>query len=126
MKKRPLAVTLISVLYVVAGTVGLAYHAREMISPMPFRTDEIWVLLVRLLAVFCGVFLFRGANWARWLAIAWMAFHVGVSALHSVSQTFVHALFLAVIAWLLFRHSSSVFFDASGSGSGSAGDNSAT
>ena len=36
------------------------------------------------LAIVCGVFLLRGHNWARWLALAWIAFHVVLSAFHAI------------------------------------------
>ncbi len=35
----------------------------------------------------------RGSNWARWLALAWIAFHVFLSFLHSWQQVLVHCLF---------------------------------
>jgi hypothetical protein len=52
----------------------------------------------------------RGQNWARWLAVAWMAFHVILSAFHAVRELAIHSLFLAVIAWILFRPEGARYF----------------
>ena len=52
----------------------------------------------------------RCRNSARWLALAWVAFHVIVGALHSVQQFAIHCLFCAVIAWFLFRPEARRYF----------------
>src|SRR5262245_41686016 len=102
MRQRPLAVTIIACIYILAGAIGFAYHASELASPRA-PADLIWVELVRLLAVLAGIYLLRRADWARWLALAWMGFHVVLSAFHSVSQLAVHAVFFAAIAYFLLR-----------------------
>jgi hypothetical protein len=109
MKKRPLAVTILGCLFIVAGLVGLVYHLTER----PLQSHIVLVSLIRLLAVFGGVFLLLGHGWARWLLIAWLAFHVAVSAFHSVSQTLVHIVFLAIVAYFLLRRPSSIYFQSS-------------
>ena len=108
--KRPLAVTLIGWLYIAAGTVGVVYHAREFKTLHPFPSEAVGVCLVRLLAILCGWFLLRGKNWARWLALAWMAYHVVLSAFHTLSELLFHAVFLAIIAALLFRPRATAYF----------------
>jgi hypothetical protein len=52
----------------------------------------------------------RGHNWARWLALAWMAFHVVLGALTSPSQLLVHAFLLVVFGYFLLRRSASNYF----------------
>jgi uncharacterized membrane protein len=101
--QRPLSVTVIGYLFVVTGLVGLAYHVRDLAAPNPFRFEILWVLVLRLLAIVGGVFLLRGANWARWLLIAWLAYHVVLSAWHTVFEVVVHAALLVVIAYVLLR-----------------------
>jgi hypothetical protein len=110
MKKRPLPIIVISWLFIAAGAIGLAYHATEFQAPPPFRYDVLWVCLVRLLAILSGVFMLRGNNWARWLLVTWMAYHVILSGLHSVSQLIVHGLLFAVIVYFLFRPRASSYF----------------
>ena len=38
-----------------------------------------------------------GHNWARWLLVAWLAFHVVVSGFHSMSEMAAHAVLLIVV-----------------------------
>jgi len=51
----------------------------------------------------------QGHNWARWLALAWMAFHVAIR-FPVLRQIGIHSLFLAVIAWLLFQPEAGQYF----------------
>src|SRR4029434_3789720 len=108
MNKRPLSVTLISGLFLVAGAIGLAYHATQFKMQSPFQYDQVWVLFVRLLAIIGAVFLFRGSNWARWLLVLWLAYHVILSAFHSTFELIMHSVLLAVVAYFLFRPSASM------------------
>lgn len=110
MSARPVAVTLVGWLFIAAGTIGLVYHAmatdlRDLVAP-----DALWVLALRMVAIVAGAFLLRGANWARRLLLAWLGYHVGLSALHSVSEAAVHALLLGLIAYALFRPLASAYF----------------
>ena len=97
-------------LYLVAGVIGLLYHAGQLTTSNLFPYEVVWVCLVRLLAIVCGVFLLRGSNWARWLALVWMAYHVVLSAFHSLSQLTMHSGLLAVFAYFLFRPQTSMYF----------------
>jgi hypothetical protein len=110
MNKRPLAITVISWLFVATGGIGLAYHATEFKAWRPLEYDVVWVCLVRLLAILCGAFTLRGRNWARWLLVVWMGYHIILSAFHSLSQLAVHTLLFSVIGYFLFRPQASVYF----------------
>lgn len=108
MKKRPLAITVISWLFIAAGSVGLVYHLSELNAHN--RQELVWVSFVRLLAIVSGVFMLRGSNWARWLLIVWIAYHVVLSAFHSPMEVAVHGLLLCVVAYFLFCPSASAYF----------------
>jgi formate hydrogenlyase subunit 3/multisubunit Na+/H+ antiporter MnhD subunit len=110
MNKRPHSVTVISCLFLIAGLVGLAYHATEFKAGGPIRYELVWVCLVRLVAIICAVFLFRAKNWARWLLVIWIAYHVVLSAFHSPAQLIVHGLLLAAVAYFLFRPDAAAYF----------------
>lgn len=110
MNKRPVAVTIIAWIYIVAGVVGLAYHAKEFKLAHPFENDGLWICFVRLLAIVSGVFLLRGHNWARWLAVAWMAWHVYLSVFHPLSELIMHSVLLLVFTFFLFRPRASAYF----------------
>ena len=111
---RPLAVTLIAWAYIAAGAIGFAYHFTELTAGGAFHYDVLWVELVRLLAVVCGAFMLRGHDWARWVALAWMGFHVVVSAFHAWPQLAIHVLFLVVIAGFLCRSDAARYFRSAG------------
>jgi hypothetical protein len=110
MRRRPLSITIIGWLFVGAGTIGLAYHATEFRAQRPVEYDVIGVCIIRLLAILSGVFLLRGSNWARWLLLVWLAYHVILSAFHSLSELAMHGLLLGVIAYFLFRPQASAYF----------------
>jgi len=108
--KRPLAVAIISWVFIAAGTIGLAYHATEFRADRPFQYDVLWVCLVRFLALLGGVLMLRGSNRARWLLVVWMGYHIVLSVLHSPWQLFVHSMLFGVILYLLFRPQASEYF----------------
>jgi len=106
--KRPLPVTIIGCLFIVAGLVGLVYHLSE--SPL-----DHWIVLisiVRTIAVVGGVFLLMGHNWARWLMLAWLGFHVAVSGFHSLSEFLPHVALLMVVGYVLLRPPASKYFQS--------------
>ena len=107
---RPRSVTVIGWLFIAAGTVGLVYHASALETSGPLDYEAVWVLFLRLLAVVGGAFMLRGADWARWLMLAWIAYHVVLSAFHSWSDTAVHAALLAGVAYLLLRPDAGAYF----------------
>jgi hypothetical protein len=108
MKNRPPSVTVISCLFIAAGVVGLAYHAGEFTTRPPI--EYALVCFLRLLAILSGAFMLRGHNWARWLLLAWIAYHVVLSAFHSLSGLVTHGLLFAVVAYFLSRPRVSAYF----------------
>ena len=116
MNRRPISVTVIGCIFIAAGVIGFAYHVSEFKPQRPFQYDLVWVSLLRLLAIVGGVFVLRGKNWARWLLILWMAYHVVLSAFHSPVELAMHGLLLAVIAYVLFRARASDYFRSAGAG----------
>jgi len=110
MNKRPSSVTVIGCIFVIAGAIGFAYHLTEFKAQRPFEYDVVWVLLVRLLAIIGGVFLIRGSDWARRFLLIWLAYHVILSAFHSMFELITHGLLLAAIAYFLYRPPVSAYF----------------
>jgi|ERR1700739_5011121 hypothetical protein len=108
--KRPWSVVIVACLYIVVGALGFAFHLREIFQRNAFPYDAVLIELTEFLAILFGVFLLRGANWARWGTVAWMAFHVAVSVFDPFQKLAAHFVFLAVIAWLLFRRDASQYF----------------
>ncbi len=110
MNKRPVSVTVISWLFIAAGTIGLVFHALDFKAGAPFQYELVWVLLLRLLAIVCGLFLLRGSNWARWVLLAWITYHVILSAFHNLPELAVHTLLLLVVAYFLLRPPAAAYF----------------
>lgn len=105
MNKRPLSVTMIGWIFIIVGVVSLAYHGTHL-------SDEhiIWILIVRFLALISGICILLRQNWARWLAVAWITYHVYLSLHHELSELIIHALFLIAFAFFLFRSKASAYF----------------
>jgi hypothetical protein len=110
MTHRPLSVTVVAWIFIVAGIVGIAYHARELDPQNPFGNDVLVACLIRLLAIVGGAFALRGHNWARWLMLAWIAYHVVLSAFHSPMELIMHAVIAAIVAFALFRRPANAYF----------------
>jgi hypothetical protein len=109
-KTRPLSVTVLAWIYIAVGVIGAISHGSEFLARNVFQYDVIWIELTECLAVLSGAFILRGQNWARWLALAWMAFHVIISAFDAFPKLAMHCAFCAVIAWLLFRPPAARYF----------------
>jgi hypothetical protein len=103
-------VTIISLILIATGALGLVYHLTDLAAPHPFQYDVVWISLVRLIAIVCGVYMLRASNWARWLSLAWIAFHVILSIFHSLFQLGFHILVCAAFAYFLFRPRTSEYF----------------
>jgi hypothetical protein len=106
---RPLSVTIIGCLYIAVGVFGFIFHLRETLASHDYRNGAL-IELTELAALVSGLFLLRGHNWARWLALAWIAFHVIFSAFNSLHEFAIHALICALIAWALFHREAGRYF----------------
>jgi cbb3-type cytochrome oxidase subunit 3 len=110
MKKRPIGVTIVSWVYIVAGALELAFLVPGFNILHPLQNGDLWVGLVRLAAIVLGIYMLRGNDWARWLALVWMGGHVIVSAFASTQLLVVHGMFFVAIAYVLFRPDSTAYF----------------
>lgn len=112
---RPRSVTIIGWIFIVFGSIALLYgllpHGDITVAKRIAELRGHWYVHVsRIVMVLSGVFLLYGFNWARWLVVAWLVFHVVIGALHSPVQMGIHTLFLAVIVYFLFRPVASAYF----------------
>lgn len=113
MTKRPLSVTILGCLLIVTGVGGLVLSLGDIKAQHTIGHGLALIALVRLLAVLAGAFMLRGCDWARWLAIVWITFHVVVSGFDSLQALIVHTLLLAVFAYFLFRTQAKSYFRGS-------------
>ena len=120
MKKRPRSITVIGWLFIAVGVASLvagfwpsgdATPAKQLAASNARESLEFAEAFVtHLLALVGGVFMLRGCNWARWLLVVWMAFHIVLSALHSFHEVAVHCVLFSIIGYFLFRPSATAYF----------------
>ena len=63
MKNRPLPVVIVAAIFIIAGCIGIVYHATEYFEQSPTKFEWIWVLFIRVVAIVCGLLLLRRVNW---------------------------------------------------------------
>jgi hypothetical protein len=112
--RRPPVVVIVACVYLAVGIAGFAFHFPDLQAVQVFQYDGLWIELTEFLAILAGAFLLRRRNWARWLALAWIAFHVILSVFHPFSELAVHCLFFAVTVWAIFRPESTRYFRGGG------------
>ena len=109
MKQRPFAILILGWLFIAIGAVSLAMDVRFALGHGG-GIDEALIFPVHALAIVAGAFMLRGADWARWLAVLWMAFHVVITVLNAWRGFAFHAILFAGIAYLLFRADARAWF----------------
>src|ERR1700750_937531 len=110
MKGRPLSIIVVSILFMITGIAGFIYHIKDFAEPGAKPLEITGVLMLELLAILCALLLIFRIAWARWLAIAWLALHVIISSLNSMSETIQHLVILVIVSVLLFLPVSSAYF----------------
>lgn len=105
--KRPLPVVIIGFIYILAGATGIVYH---LIGSWNFDLQYFLILCVRLIAIVGGIFILLRIGWARWLLIAWIAFHFILSFWHSMTEVIIHFLILVLTLTCLFNRNASKYF----------------
>lgn len=106
---RSIPVIVLSSLFIIAGIVGIIYHANDL-KLLGTSSDAIFILVIRLLAIIGGVFALRRKNWARWLLLAWISYHVVLSLFHPLPELLMHVALLAAVVYVYFLSRSSSYF----------------
>ena len=105
-KKRPFQVTVLGWLFILVGIVSTIYHLLR-------GSHDRWmvpIVLVGAIAIVAGAFLLRGARWARWLILTWLAFHIVASGLNSLPDALPHVVLLLVVGYFLLGPPTSKYF----------------
>ncbi len=108
--KPPISVTLVAILLILSGAAGIIYHMTDVKSWHPLPYGYMAILLIRVLAIVAGIYVLRGHDWARWVALLWIAFHLVISFFNDWSQVAVHAVVLAIFAYVLLRPAANAYF----------------
>ena len=115
MKARPLSITIISWLFMIFGSIALlsgllpltGANTAQLVAEFKMH----WMVhLSRLAAIVSGLFMLRAHNWARWLLVAWIVFHIVIGALHGWIPLLTHVLIFSVILFFLFRRTAREYF----------------
>ncbi len=118
MTKRPIPILVVGWFFIVAGVVGIVYHAREFNIRKPSDPELLIALAVRVLAVVGGVFVLRGAKAGRLVLILWLVYHAILSAFHPLTEFLFHVVLLAIVGFVLFRPEASAWFQRTATISG--------
>jgi hypothetical protein len=116
MTKRPLSITVISWIFIAFGGIALLIALLPLADSAAARritenSFEFWLIQVtQILAVLCGVFMLYGFNWARWLLVVWVGYHLILSVMHSPLELLLHSLLFAVVLYFVFRPQASAYF----------------
>lgn len=108
--RRPLIITLLGWMLIAVGALECASHAVSIRPPLHWK--DLGLPLFELIILVSGIFLLRGRAWARWVALAWIGFHVGISFVNSVRAGLIHTAIFALFAWLLFQPDVNAWFRA--------------
>jgi len=120
MKNRPLSVTIIGWLFIVLGVITFLAGLQPFIKiitegDIPSLTsheilDLALASITRLLAIIAGTFVLYGFNWARWLLVIWMGFHIVISFQGTLWIIIFHCVIFGSITYFLFRPAVSTWF----------------
>jgi hypothetical protein len=120
--KRPISVTVIAWLLLVVSSLSLVAvvfdpHTPELMAnrllPVPVLYFKVFV--TALIYMLSGIFMLRGARWARMLYLVWGGIVSTSSLLESVPKLELITEFLiyAIIVFFLFRPKASAYFSGS-------------
>jgi hypothetical protein len=120
MHKRPLSITVISWIFIAFGVIAIlstllplfTAGGIQRLAALKARSPlEFWLApVIRLLAGLGGVFMLYGFNWARWLLVVWLGYHIILSVFHAPFELLMHILISAVFLYFLFRPRASAYF----------------
>lgn len=118
MNNRPHSITAVGWIFIASGIIALltgfllpltdsaAAAGRIATHPFEFRLT----LVIQMLAVLYDVLMLYGFNWARWLLLIWVGYHIILSILHSPFELLVHGLLFTVVLYFVFRPQASAYF----------------
>ena len=120
MRHRPRSISLVGWLFVAVGCIGIVGHTWSRMAP-PASTNEGGhgaespldfglAAASGFIAILGGAGALRGFDWGRWLLAAWMVAHIGISALHSWFEMWVHVVLFTAVSIVLFRPRASAYF----------------
>ena len=108
MPRRPLSLTIFGYLLILLGAAGFVGHFPA--HRPPYHSDDFLPDLLELILITAAVFILRGRNWARWLALAWITFHLAISFYDSTRKVIAHCVILLIFVAFLFSRGARTWF----------------
>ena len=106
--KRPIPVTVLSVLLILVGIIALIGGLLQI--PQGNALEITLASSIRLIAIVAGVFMLTGRGWARWLCVAWFAYHIILSVAHTRFELIAHCVFGIAVCVILFSPGANAYF----------------
>jgi hypothetical protein len=128
MNSRPVSITVIAWIIIVTSAMSLVSTffliknptAQELMakSAMPLPVQYGMIFIGLLVGVVGGIFMLKGANWARLLYVGWSIVGFVVSFITTPGKLMMlpGMIFLAVIVFFLFRPNANAFFSGQPTG----------
>jgi hypothetical protein len=122
MNKRPKSVTFISWFFIVTGVFSLLTSFTSMNnplvlelmakSPLPVPAQFAMMYVGLAISITSGIFMLRGANWARFLYIIWSAigFLIGLATSPAKLMLIPGIIVYGIIVFFLLRPNANAFF----------------
>jgi len=122
MNSRPVSITVIAWILIAINAISLVSTlflinspaAQELMAknPMPLSVQYAMIFAGLFVAVVCGIFMLKGANWARLLYVGWNVVAFAVNFITSPGKLLMvpGTIILAVIVFFLFRPNANAFF----------------
>ena len=106
------SVLAVGVLFLILGALDLYRGVAPLLASAPrwhMAIDDVEVLAIGIAAIVGGIYVLRGANWARWLLAVWMALHVAIS-IGQPRALLGHVVIFGFVAYLLFGAGAAMHF----------------
>ena len=122
MNTRPTSVTVISWIILVTSALGLVATfvminnptTQELMAktPLPLPVQYAMTFVGLSIGIVSGIFMLKGANWARMLYIGWGVLGLAIGLVTSPMKLMMlpGALFFAIIVFFLLRPRANAFF----------------
>jgi hypothetical protein len=108
--RRPLSVTALALLFVMAGVLGMAHHGAQLARSGCCNGSAAVAVAVRVAMTVSGVLALYGVGWSRWALTALAAYFLVSADLRSPMAVVFHAVLLGATARILFSESATAFF----------------
>jgi cbb3-type cytochrome oxidase subunit 3 len=130
MQQRPVSLTIIGWFLIVTSGLGLLFlpmafnnpMATRMYaqSPLPMSAHLAIGAIGGLINIACGFGILKGVNWSRFAYIGWSLVGTAISlaTLPATSFALLGLVFLAVIAFFLFRPAANAWFNRAAAAEG--------